>query len=186
MKTRRYNGRAIAGFFVVALHVLFLAVLAFGLNLSPIRTSAEKPVLVVDLTGSQTRHSAVPQIPTLSKPDVPDMPAPDIAIDNSAPTNAMMTAGDAGATVPAEAIGADHGAPHLSDALLQLARRALLRLRLSIAADGSVNDAGVESSSGSPEVDAIAVAWVKAHWRYKPALREGQPIAVTTTALVAF
>ena len=58
--------------------------------------------------------------------------------------------------------------------------------RLRVADDGTVSDAVVDSSSGSREIDTLAIAWVKAHWRYRPALRGGLPVVVTTTAIVPF
>ncbi|MBL6854693.1 MAG: TonB family protein [Alphaproteobacteria bacterium] len=89
-------------------------------------------------------------------------------------------------TVPAEAIGETHTAPTLSADLTDIARKSTLRLRLRVAEDGSIKDASVDASTGSAQLDRIALAWVRAHWRYRPALRDGTPIAVTTTALVRF
>jgi protein TonB len=59
-------------------------------------------------------------------------------------------------------------------------------LRLAINADGQVSDAEIVRSSGYDELDEAAAIWVKAHWRYLPALQNGQPVAATTTALVTF
>ena len=35
-------------------------------------------------------------------------------------------------------------------------------------------------------LDALAAAWVKLHWRYRPAMRDGQAIAEPTMAIVTF
>jgi protein TonB len=61
-----------------------------------------------------------------------------------------------------------------------------VQLRLTIDADGEVTDAEIVRSSGYDELDQAAASWVKAHWRYLPALQNGQPVAATTTALVTF
>jgi protein TonB len=59
-------------------------------------------------------------------------------------------------------------------------------LRLMISTEGTVTDAIVTRSSGHARLDEAAVAWVTAHWRYKPATREGKPVTSTTSAYVKF
>jgi periplasmic protein TonB len=46
----------------------------------------------------------------------------------------------------------------------------------AIAADGSVSDAQVETSSGHQRLDDAAVQWVRAHWRYEPAMHGVSPV----------
>jgi outer membrane biosynthesis protein TonB len=172
---------------VAILHVIFVCVLIFGLRLDAPAQQQSEMTVVLDTMTTASRPAA-PAIPPLVNPDDPIIQTPQIAVDDPLPasTDTAPLAGGIGVTSPAEAIGALHSVPPLSAELLALARRALLRLRLSIAPDGSVSEAMVDSSSGSGDIDGIAVAWVKAHWRYKPAMRDGQPVTVTTTAIVPF
>ncbi len=179
--------RTLTGAGVAILHVIFVCVLIFGLRLDAPAQQQSEMTVVLDTTTTAPSH-APPAIPPLATPDDTAIQTPQIAIEDPPPVSADTAplSGGGGVTSPAEAIGALHSVPPLSAELLAMARRALLRLRLSIAPDGSVSEAMVDSSSGSGDVDGIAVAWVKAHWRYKPAMRDGQAVTVTTTAIVPF
>ena len=59
-------------------------------------------------------------------------------------------------------------------------------LHISISATGDVTDASVTTSSGTDELDQAAIEWVKSHWRYKPAIHSGQPVASTANVAVQF
>jgi TonB family protein len=61
-----------------------------------------------------------------------------------------------------------------------------VKLHLTIDEQGVVTAASVEKSSGYDTLDSAAVAWVIAHWRYKPATKDGVPIESSTDALVTF
>ena len=50
------------------------------------------------------------------------------------------------------------------------------RLRVLVGADGTVEDAKVEGSSGSQRLDQAAVELVRG-WRYQPAIRDGIAVA---------
>jgi TonB family protein len=52
-----------------------------------------------------------------------------------------------------------------------------MTFRIRVAADGTVNNAIIETPSGSKEWDALAIAQVR-KWRYSPALMNGQPAAL--------
>jgi TonB family protein len=55
-------------------------------------------------------------------------------------------------------------------------------LGLTIGTDGSVKDAQVVKSSGNGELDRVSVNCVKAHWHYKPGMKDGVPIESQTEA----
>jgi protein TonB len=69
---------------------------------------------------------------------------------------------------------------------VRLGHEGVVSLKLSVDASGAVIDAVVTKSSGFDSLDAEAVAWVKAKWRYKPAMQSGQAVASTTFANVRF
>ena len=71
-------------------------------------------------------------------------------------------------------------------------RQALMRnwtgkviLRVHVAADGSVGSVSVQESSGHDILDEAAVDAVKT-WRFNPAKRNGQPVAVWATVPITF
>lgn len=58
-----------------------------------------------------------------------------------------------------------------------------VRLRVRVAADGTVED--VNLVSGPPQLVGAAIAAVK-QWRYRPVISSGHPVAVVTTVNVPF
>lgn len=52
--------------------------------------------------------------------------------------------------------------------------------------DGSVGDCKVTTSSGRSLLDDAACAIVKRHWKFKPAMQDGKPVAEFLTAEVTF
>jgi len=60
------------------------------------------------------------------------------------------------------------------------------QLLLTVDETGAVVDATVEISSGANQLDQQAIDWVKANWRYRPAMAGNKPVFATTSALVFF
>ena len=87
---------------------------------------------------------------------------------------------------PARALLATHTTPDYPPVSRRLGEQGTLRLKLSITAQGAVSDAMVVNSSGHPRLDEAAVDWVKAHWRYQPAMRGPSAVPSTTDAVVTF
>ncbi|MBP0466457.1 TonB family protein, partial [Roseomonas sp. PWR1] len=61
----------------------------------------------------------------------------------------------------------------------------VVRLSLSIGADGRVGEATVATSSGYPALDAAAVAAAR-RWRFRPATQAGLPVPATIATAVQF
>jgi TonB family protein len=61
-----------------------------------------------------------------------------------------------------------------------------LELRILVQPDGSVSDAEVARSTGTADIDRIAITVVKNSWRYLPAPINGKPIEFWTTVIVRF
>jgi len=57
---------------------------------------------------------------------------------------------------------------------------------LLVDTDGAVMDAAVLHTSGADWLDQQAIDWVKANWRYRPALAGTKPVVATTSAVVVF
>ncbi len=59
-------------------------------------------------------------------------------------------------------------------------------VHVRIGRDGRVLAASLAQSSGSPRLDAAAVAHALAHWRFSPALKDGEAIEATRDITVSF
>jgi protein TonB len=91
-----------------------------------------------------------------------------------------------GPTLPVRALAATHTIPAYPPLAIRLAHEGTTRLKIIVDEQGNVVSADVLQSSAHPELDAAAVAWVKAHWRYQPAMQDGHAVSATTEAVVTF
>lgn len=73
--------------------------------------------------------------------------------------------------------------PARSAALSDPAGKAVI-LKVLVERDGSVSSAQVVASAGRSELDAAAIAFVKANWHFLPAMISGAPISYWTTISV--
>jgi protein TonB len=89
-------------------------------------------------------------------------------------------------SAPARGIAWTHTIPAYPPTAARLNEQGSVRLMLHIDEQGNVVDASVIGSSGFEALDAAAVAWVKEHWRYQPATRDGAPVPASTEAIVTF
>lgn len=179
-------GREIAMLGVVFVHaaVIYLIVLSLNVASSPVPTRETTLSLVP--SGPWVAHGA-PAF-KLQTPTADEVAPPHIVVADDGATVLSLSAPTGGSTVtiPAEAISGFHNPPKLPADLMAASRLTPLRIVLTVQPDGMIASAQIDRSSGSAAIDAIALAWVKAKWRYKPALRNGIAIAETTTAIVPF
>jgi protein TonB len=142
--------------------------------------------VTISLIGGPTSLESIPPRPaSLVAPTLLDLPPPVLEVNDSILiADAIAPSGSPNVTTPATAIAEQHTFPRMP--LLSKEKTATVRLLLSIATDGTVVDASVAESSRNAALDSLAIAWVKAHWRYRPALQNGEPIAVVTTAIMTF
>jgi len=183
---------------VVALHLVAI----YGLLLA-----LSKPIMIPTPTGPITVdlfHNKPPVQPPAINPVLQqvhgniDVVPPTVRIDNGSPPNAIVPANpgqqDIGPIVPTRlptlspplAIASTHTIPIYPSIGIRLNEEGSVTLALNIDERGNVVDARMIRSSGYEALDVAAVAWVKAHWRYQPALRDGVPIPSSTTATVTF
>ncbi len=152
---------------------------------------------VFDSTRPKTQPIPIPNPVVQTKINTPRILVPNIVIDNSRTGGITgeqgKDAGNGTGTVavtvvfaPATAIASTHTIPSYPPLDRRLGHEGKVRLKLTIDEQGSVNDAVVEQSSGFGGLDAAAIAWVKDHWRYQPATRDGKPVAATAQADVTF
>jgi protein TonB len=115
-----------------------------------------------------TAISTPPPQPVLPLPQVTPAPPPPVVF------------------TPARGIQATHTTPEYPFLSRRLREQGTLRLKISIDERGIVTRATVVNSSGFNRLDEAAVNWVKAHWRYTPALQGTRPVASTADAIVEF
>ena len=173
--------RIVAASSAVFLQLLAVLLLAIGLRVSTAVPSAEVTLSM----GGELGTSAPAPKPPLIVPETPVITPPVIDIADTITSDETPTPGSPDVTMPAMAIAEAHALPALPDAMRN-ERVATVRLLIEVSEGGSISDAHVQSSCGNAALDQLAIEWVKAHWRYKPALRNGVPYGVETTAIVAF
>jgi len=184
--------------FVVLLHVLAISAIVFGL-----RTQIDKIVpggFIVHFIPTPPKplpvtHVPNPTLPTLRNEPVFQPPIIDIAPD-AASTITVRT----GPTPPpqqqqqqvaiadsaASGVAGTHTIPPYPMTAIRLSEEGRVMLHLTISTEGTVTGASVTQSSGFADLDQSAVAWVLAHWKYKPATRGGVAVASATDAAVVF
>jgi len=123
------------------------------------------------------------KIPEFISPKLPTVRPPFVESQETFQANTSSPQGGTNVTTPAEPISTEHTFPSLPDDLKSSGRRVVV-LTIWITEGGSVDEATIAKSSGSAELDELAINWARSHWRYRPALQNGQPVAVTTTAIV--
>lgn len=186
---RRYAGIGLA----VALNGVLVWALANGLAIK--LTKYVPPVLqmkVIDTPQSQPKQETPPPQPQMEKviptqtvppPVIQIAPAPDAQTIQVQPQQQQPVQ-----PVDASASGLTntHTTPPYPPTARRLGQQGTVILAITVGADGAVSAAQVETSSGFPELDQAAVDWVKAHWRYKPAMQGGAAVPSATKAAVKF
>jgi|ERR1043166_1817582 protein TonB len=183
---------------VAALHVVVIYGLLIGIHVVPSPVPLP-PNIIVDVFNKPPPISRpVPPSggPTFAHPrDYTPPVLPDFKIDDSSrPANPPITSprlGGGGNVAPGPTLGPiaiaeTHTIPPYPMIGIRLGHEGTVRLAISLDEDGNVVAAQVERSSGYQELDAAAVVWVRSHWRYRPAMRDGQPIRATVPAMVTF
>jgi periplasmic protein TonB len=187
--TRRAAGIA----FVVALHAGLITALILGLAPPDFVRQIVKDITVVALppTNPPVDDHFKPVTPIDTKVHV-DQPIIDTedsdAITDSNIVGPGQGGGNQAVTSPVGPSGVmnTHTIPPYPPISIRIGEEGVVSLRIAISNEGFVTDAVVTRSSGHPRLDDAAVAWVKAHWRYRPAQENGVPVASTTSAQVKF
>ena len=183
---------------VAALHVVVIYGLLVGINVAP--NPFKRPPIIdikfINKTRPVSHAPPLPRGPTLAHPTAPPIPLPppldfgDSAGASNAITNPPPAGGGSnvasGPTVGPLAMANTHTIPPYPPMGIRLGHEGTVRLAIQLDEQGNVIAAQVIASSGYEELDAAAVAWVKSHWRYQPAMRDGQPVPATTRAAVTF
>lgn len=180
---------------VGALHLGFIYALLVGIDVIP------PPLFVhqIDFKVIPDKTPVKPKTPDPTPPiskhvDVFVPAPPPIPTDNSdlGDRGIKTVVGLDHANIPptpptgATAVASTHTTPNYPSIDHRLSHAGSVRLALSIDDQGNVTDASVVQSSGYDGLDQAAIAWVKAHWRYHPATRDGKAVSSSTQAQVTF
>ncbi len=138
-----------------------------------------------------------PPPPELQKPPPPFVPPPDIVIQTeAAPTNTITVQSKVATPPPKQVVptgitapvsygkGHDCAQRYYPPIAVRLNQEGNVRVRITVAADGTVTNAEVVGSSGKDALDQATVKCIMSGWHYKPAMQNGQPIAAATEANV--
>ncbi len=143
---------------------------------------------------TKTADVPPPPKPALVQPHetVDTIPPPVIAVANDQPPPITLQQTPSNTVPPAQpdtgatGVSSTHSTPPYPALARMAAHQGTVTLQLVISAQGDVAAASVLQSSGFPELDQAAVAWVQAHWKYKPALQNGQAVPSRAQAAVKF
>jgi protein TonB len=106
-------------------------------------------------------------------------------------SDAFSSAGSAGnrgggrADQAPSAVASNPVPPYPPDALAR-GIEGLVLLRVRIGADGSVEEAAIEQSSGTPSLDESALSTVRHRWRFEPATRCGAAVSYEALLPIRF
>ncbi|MEI9885960.1 MAG: TonB family protein [Rhizomicrobium sp.] len=156
---------------------------------------AVRPPIEVTLEkAAETKPVLLPPTPTLERPTQPTevtVPTPDIVIANTEPPAINVVPVPIDPQPPVADSGASglsntHTVPPYPVAARVASHQGTVTLQLVVTPQGDVASAVVAQSSGFPELDQAAIAWVVSHWKYKPAIQGGAAVASQTLAAVKF
>ena len=155
------------------------------------------PPIDVRVDPNEVPRTAPPPLPPMQRVDVPKAPLPVI---ESAPGPSQNTITATTSTVPqtttrsastgmdraAVGITATHTVPPYPVVERRLGIEGTVTLRLTVGTEGQVTAAEVVTSAGREALDQAARAWIIGHWRYRPALKDGNPAVTQLLASVTY
>jgi len=165
------------------LHVAIVYALIAGLSRSVIEVLKGPIETKIIEEIPETDEPPPPPPPELDQPPPPFVPPPEISIDlpsTPAPT-AIRSVQDRQAVPDTVARGRRLSKPPYPQISIRLSEEGTVRLRLFIDAEGRVEKAEVEKTSGYPRLDEAAMNHALRSWRFNPAVKAGQPVASWVT-----
>ena len=198
----RKSGKVFSVALVGSLHIAAIYTLLVALDIVPNPIIPKPTILIIHVIHQvQPTHTLPPVAPTrvvLTRPPenpVPREPIFDLAPGKTSiaplppqpvPQPGPIAPPHPGPTLPLQALSETHTIPTYPMLDIRMGHEGTAHLRLTVDAQGNVVSAEILQSSGYEGLDAAAIAWVKSHWRYRPAVKDGQPVGATTNAVVVF
>lgn len=173
------------------LHVAAVYALISGMAGEAIKDVPPDVVVRFLVPSAPSTPVPMPPQPTFVHPTIdktPNIQPPEIKIDdsNGHAIHALSLPPHAASDSAAFGVASTHTTPPYPLDARALGHAGTVLLQITISPQGDVVSATVVQSSGFAELDAEAVAWVTAHWKYKPAIQGGAPVTSQTEAAVKF
>ena len=185
---RRFSGLIVVG----AIHAGIAVLLILGMVT---KMELKKEDLQASVEAEKVQPKAPPPPPPkFEKPPPPFVPPPEFNIQTEAPApraivapptppppppapRAVVAAPPPVPPAPAEPILSTHTKPPFPPLSQRLGEHGITLLNVSIDESGHCTDATVVGSSGSKRLDEAAIDYVKQRYRWKPATKDGKPVA---------
>jgi protein TonB len=185
---RRFSGLAIT----IAIHVGIVVLLIVGLVT---KMELKKEDLQATIEQQKVPPKAPPPPPPkFEKPPPPFVPPPEFNIETQAPPPRAIVATPTpppapppprpappapppAPPAPPEIIAATHTQPPYPTISQRLGEQGTTLLNILVDEGGRAAEATVATSSGSNRLDEAAINYVKQRYRWKPATRDGKPVA---------
>ena len=123
------------------------------------------------------RDGSRPMAPAGDQPRIVEAPAPPPAAPAPAPPPSSMATNDA--------VPVSRPAPRYPQSAMRRNLGGSVRVQATVAPDGSVERLELAASSGNRDLDRAALEAVR-RWTFKPAMRNGQPVASTVIVPLEF
>jgi periplasmic protein TonB len=186
---RRFMSVIVVG----GIHLVLIWALATGLASNFMHKQLEDITTeVIKDKPPQQNKLPPPPPPEMVKPPPPFVPPPDINVTTEAPSTNTIVATTQHVepkvvTVSPAAVGRPHICPKdkwYPAVAIRLNHEGNTVLAFTVQTDGTISNISVAQSSGHDELDQAAVQCAQNWSNYKPATRDGQPVAVPFKATV--
>ena len=135
--------------------------------------------------GTDTATGQTSALPAPLPPDLANDSATPNASGLSLPKDGVIAAPPVNTAATSDAVVQSSPAPRYPQDALRRGLGGTVKVRASIAADGSVADVALAEGSGNRDLDRAALEAVR-RWRFKPATRNGQPVASEVSVPIVF
>lgn len=195
-KTPQQRIGGIAGVAVIHAVMLYALLTTLGVVHLP-KTVSDLTIVNVADRPKQVELPATPP-PVIAAPTVEDIIVPAVTLDYVPAQPNAITAPPVPPAVQAPplpaapvfaapvAVAGTHTIPDYPALSRRLGETGTAHLMLNVSSSGLVSDAVIVTSSGYRRLDEAAIAWIKAHWRYRPAYEGTKPVAAMVPAVVEF
>jgi periplasmic protein TonB len=178
------QSRMTSGAVAIGINVAIIAALVAGLSSSQLRKA------MVDISASVIAKKAAPKAlppppPAMVRPP-PTVAAPPPQIVIAAPPPPVVVPKAAPPPPPAipptepKEIARTHTLPPYPALSQRMGEQGTTQLACEIGVDGKPTACSVTKTSGSPRLDEAASSYVKDHYTWQPATRDGKPVAGKT------
>jgi protein TonB len=196
---RKGSGRLIGFSAVALLHVALIWALANGLGAKVVE-AVQGPIMakIIDTPAPKRDEPPPPPPPAFDKPPPPFVPAPEINITAPPPATpskaieAVQSKVEAPArpsvpdTTPRSDPRHPNRQPDYPASSRRMGEQGRVVLLLYVTAEGTVQEARVDQSSGFAKLDKAAVEEATKSWRFLPATKGGQAVPSWHRVAVVF